>query len=260
MVRARLAIAAAVIGFVVPHAVLVAAAEGAEDKETPLTKAAAAGELETVRTLIAKGADVQARNKKGDTPLHVACEKGHLAVARYLVEHGAPVDGKGYFEKTPLHVAAGEGHVEVAEFLIAKGAKLESKHQNEMTPLMSAAWGGRTKCVELLVAKKADTRAASGPKQLTALHFAVMLAHKDVAVVLIDKGKTPVDITSRFGSTPLHFAAEGRYIPDSIAEMLIAKGADVNARNEGGLTPLKFARGRDKDALVKTLLKHGAKE
>ena len=169
MARAPLAIAAAVIGFVLPHAVLVAAAGGAEDKETPLTNAAA-GELQTVKPLIAQGADVQARNKKGDTPLHVACEKGHLAVARHLVENGAPVGGKGYF------------------------------------------------------------------------------------------GKTPVDIRARFGATLLHFAAEGRYIPDSIAEMLIAKGADVNARNEGGLTPLKFARGRDKDALVKTLLKHGAKE
>jgi len=260
MARARWTAAAILIGFFLSHATLAIAVDDAKAKETPLTKAAAEGDLKTVKALVARGADIKATNKKGDPPLHVASDKGHLAVVRFLIEKGAPVDSKGYFGKTALHLAAGNGHVDVAEFLIAKGAKLESKHNNGLTPLMSAAYEGQTKCIELLIAKKADVKASCGAKSLVALHLTVMMGHKDAAVALIDKGKTPVDIKSRFGSTPLHFAAWCQYIPDSIAEMLIAKGADVNARNEHGYTPLKFAKGRKKNALVKLLLKHGAKE
>ena len=62
--------AAVLISSFLPHTALVVAAEGAKDKETPLTKAAAAGELQTVKTLIAKGADVQAsRSGASMTPM-----------------------------------------------------------------------------------------------------------------------------------------------------------------------------------------------
>jgi len=53
---------------------------------TPLTRAAHAGQLEAVRLLVVRGADL---NRGAVTPLHWAAFRGHLRVAKFLVESGA---------------------------------------------------------------------------------------------------------------------------------------------------------------------------
>lgn len=65
-------------------------------------------------------------------------------------------------------------------------------------------------------------------------------------------GEPPADEES----TPLHFAAEGDFVP--VIAALIEKGADVNARNRFGNTPLMLAAGRLDPKAVKVLLEHGA--
>jgi hypothetical protein len=56
---------------------------------TALDWAARAGDLEVVRYLIARGANVNAADPMGWTPLHLAAREGHLPVVKLLVEHGA---------------------------------------------------------------------------------------------------------------------------------------------------------------------------
>ncbi|UCC99109.1 MAG: ankyrin repeat domain-containing protein, partial [Phycisphaerales bacterium] len=58
--------------------------------------------------------------------------------------------------------------------------------------------------------------------------------------------------------TPLHCAA--RYGHKEVAELLIAKGAGVNARNNEGQTPLDIAVEEGRPEIVELLRKHGAKE
>jgi ankyrin repeat protein len=76
---------------------------------------------------------------------------------------------------------------------------------------------------------------------------------KEIAELLIAEG---ADVNAKAGGafiTPLHEAALGGH--KGIAELLIAKGADVNAKNNDGVTPLNWALGEIADLLRK----HGGK-
>ncbi|MCJ7526241.1 MAG: ankyrin repeat domain-containing protein, partial [Candidatus Aminicenantes bacterium] len=88
---------------------------------------------------------------------------------------------------------------------------------------------------------------------LTPLHFA---PDEKIAALLIAKG---ADINARdLGRyTPLHYAA--RNGNSELVKLLIAKGAYVNARNGLGQTPLRCAEERDNKEMVDLLKKHGAK-
>ena len=68
---------------------------------------------------------------------------------------------------------------------------------------------------------------------------------------------TDVNARDNGGSTPLHQAAINGH--KEIAELLIAKGADVNAKNEDGETPLDWANWRSHAETADLLRKHGAK-
>ncbi|KAG8522383.1 Ankyrin repeat domain-containing protein 49 [Galemys pyrenaicus] len=78
-----------------------------EDAYTPLHRAAYGGHLDTVRELVARGADVRAVTLDGWTPLHSACKWGNTRVASFLLQHGADVNAQTKGLLTPLHLAAG---------------------------------------------------------------------------------------------------------------------------------------------------------
>ena len=85
------------------------------------------------------------------------------------------------------------------------------------------------------------------------MHNAARYGHKEIAELLIDKG-ADVNAKTESGRNPLHSAAmEGH---KEIAELLITKGADVNAKDEDGRTPLDLA---NKTETADLLRKHGGK-
>lgn len=63
--------------------------EGSLNKENVLTAAIDWGDIEAVRSLIVKGADVNAKDKKGKTAMMYAAEKGHIQIVKLLKRHGA---------------------------------------------------------------------------------------------------------------------------------------------------------------------------
>jgi ankyrin repeat protein len=121
-----------------------------------LKDAAFRGDINAVKDLLSKGADVNEKDFLGETALMTAASKGHTGVAKLLIEKGANVNEKGKFGDTALMFAALNGHTEIAKLLVEKGANVNEKTGNGHTALMSAAIGGHIKIAKLLIEKGAD--------------------------------------------------------------------------------------------------------
>jgi ankyrin repeat protein len=116
---------------------------------TPFWRAAQSSDVEAMKVLAARGADVKVVSTGGDTPLHVAAGIGWIgnfnqnapdswmSSVKLLVELGNDlnaIDGKGY---TALHGAASRGDLEMSKYLIEKGAKADiiAKDKNSIADM-----------------------------------------------------------------------------------------------------------------------------
>jgi len=89
-----------------------------------LWEATRKGEIETVKALLAKGADVNAKTRYGATALFFAADRGNVDLLKTLLEHGAEINAKDtFYSATPLSWAAYNNRVEAVKLLIAKGAE-----------------------------------------------------------------------------------------------------------------------------------------
>jgi|ERR1041384_4479731 ankyrin repeat protein len=97
----------------------------------PLALAAFFGHPETVRLLLARGADptLVARNPMKVQALHSAVAARSFEAVKLLVEAGAPVNGKQQEGWAPLHEAVNQNNVELVQYLLAHGA--DPKQQND---------------------------------------------------------------------------------------------------------------------------------
>jgi len=92
-----------------------------------LLQATEAGDIVQMQALLARGAEVNARNAYGWTPLHVAAAGGDPAVITLLLQHGADVHAQSHIGTTPLDNAITRGgRKAVIDLLLAHGARRTS--------------------------------------------------------------------------------------------------------------------------------------
>jgi ankyrin repeat protein len=129
--------------------------EGANDR---LGDGAVWGDVEGVRSALADGASVEARDGDGRWAAMLAAQNGHEFALRLLIEAGAKVDAKDDEGWTALLHAADNGHAGCLRALIALG-RTRVQVVNGWTAPMLAAAAGDEACVRLLMAAGADFRA-----------------------------------------------------------------------------------------------------
>ena len=127
---------------------------------TDLMLAATAGEAETVKSLLAKGAPVNAQDRAGSTALMGAAAGGFDAIVKALLDREAQANTKNKDGATALMFAARNGHEAVAKTLIEHGAEVQAADGTGMTPLHYASKGGHADVVKLLLANGASAEAA----------------------------------------------------------------------------------------------------
>jgi ankyrin repeat protein len=155
---------------------------------TSLHFEARAGHKEAVKLLLAKGANVNARERNGFMLLQVAATKGYKDVVELLLANKAEVNAKNNAGMTPLHWAAEKGHKEVVELLLTNKADVNVRDNtgidmdNGSMTSDSRPWD-----VGDLRHRVATIRYnALGGK--TPLHLAADLGHKDVVELLRQHG------------------------------------------------------------------------
>ena len=247
---------------------------------TPVTTAASYGRAEVMKILLARRVDVNRRGRNARSPL-VAAVSGlgvqtdieqRLEVARILIAAGADVNAREpSSELTPLFYAAGIGttHSEpMIQLLLAHGADVRAVAMQGTPLVVAAAGSGDRTAVRLLLDRGADVNAAD--RGGTALSSAAYGGHLEVVSLLLDRG---ADVNRRvpgsrleWDGLPLAAALVVAPSPDKttmaarreVAEILIARGGDVNARTDRGETLLHRAASEGDLAAINLLISHGA--
>jgi len=251
----------------VATAVMVAVVIGAGD--SPLTKAVKSENLQTVRTLIKQGADVNVKAGDGSTPLLQAVDYGNLEIARALVGAKARVDIANDFGVTPLLHAARTGNAQMVDLLLRAGASPSLAHPEGETPLMAAAGSGSVAAVRALLARGANVNATDKFQTATALMWAAAEGHIEVAGLLLEAGADPnkqaaiTSLTQRKnadhptgGFTALMWAA--RNGSETMVRRLATGGANLNLKNGDGASAMMIAIWNDRFDMAATLAELGA--
>lgn len=122
-----------------------------KEGHTELMCAALEGRTKTVKALLRKGADVNAKDSTGRTALMFAVINLHDETVRVLLEHGADVNLRADDGATPLMLAASCGDPEIVRALLKRGADLNGSFvQTGKTALMLAEEHGYANIAELL--------------------------------------------------------------------------------------------------------------
>jgi ankyrin repeat protein len=229
--------------------------------------------LDTLRLLLEHGAVVNRRGVYNQTPLYIAMERDWFKFARILLDHGANARGENSEGKTPLHLLSeswthGESDaLDLIWLLLEHGAEVNKRDVNNQTPLHLAMGRDWFKLARILLAHGADANVANNIGK-TLLHLlSESLIHDEgdalnLIWLLLERGAVAVmNRRDKNNQTPLHLAMVRDWF--KLARILIDRGADANAENNDGRTPLLIlsdSRVHNGDAidLLCVLLKRGA--
>lgn len=170
--------------------------------------------------------------------LWTAAEYGDEACVRAHIDiRGKHVDAtdQGY---TALHLAAQHDYVSIVRYLLKCGAQVDGGPDSKCTPLHRAAYAGSLASCELLVSAGArlDAVDSSFGDLRTPLHKAAL--HVDVTLLLLDAG-ADIEARDAQGYTPLHSAAQMGN--PQVIQLLLERGADKAAKDRHGRTPAHTA-------------------
>jgi pectate lyase len=234
------------------------------------------GDLEKIEAFIKEGVDINVLDGHGYASLHYAVQNSQKKAIELLLAKGADVNVKDWPGQTPLDIAISQNRKDIVELLISKGADVNARDNNGSTPLHLAT---SKDIAELLVAKGADINTKDNDGK-TALDYAMGKFNLEIVKLLVDKTAevssihiaaaigdlakvkafleegANVNATDVLGDTPLHYAAGNG--DKAIVELLLARGANITAKGRYGATPLHRASGEDNKDIAALLIAKGA--
>jgi ankyrin repeat protein len=187
-----------------------------------LLSAAESGDLNEVRSLLEKGVDVNAKLGSGHTALVLAAIEGHLDIVKALLRAGADPNVKMYSlhagEFSALMSAmdrCNKDWLQITDAMIAAGAEVNPKGGFSRSPLMYAIERHDVVMIKALLTRDADANS-----------------------------KNELDFT------PLMTATTSSTPSIEVVKLLLAAGADANARSTDGQTALSLLDTYSKDKTI----------
>ncbi|MBK9409562.1 MAG: ankyrin repeat domain-containing protein [Gemmatimonadetes bacterium] len=245
----------------------------AGDHTSPLLMATINGQFDLAMVLLGKGAKPTLASDAGTTPLYATInvqwapkslypqptaqlqqETGHLALMEALIKGGADVNAR-----LNKHL-----------WFMSYNFDLLGVNSEGATPFWRAAYGLDIPAMKLLLANGADPKVATkkpaGRLRGDDAPPAEGAAPKDESglppIPVGGPGVFPIHAASGVGYGEGYAANSHRHAPDAwipaVKYLIEAVGADVNARDHNGFTPLHHAAARGDNALIEYLLSKGA--
>lgn len=173
-----------------------------------------------------RSGDVNAINDEGDSLLYVAASKNQLGKISFLLNKGANVNFKNERGASPLNVACDRTALDAIQLLIDGGADVNTRTTRGNTPLSCAASG-------------------KGCTLVKTYAFNTTYDFTNVAEILLDNG-ADVNLLN-----PLLIAARSGNV--KMVQLLLAKGANINATDAEGQNVLQIAEQQGHTNIVKFL-------
>jgi quinoprotein dehydrogenase-associated probable ABC transporter substrate-binding protein len=210
-------------------------ADGA-DITQELSNALIANDLDRVKFLVGKGADVNQPDNQGWTPLISAARQRHDDMIKLLIELGADVNLAKSDGTTPLIAAASRDHVPSIKVLLEHGADIEKPGPQGFRALPLAIADDNYEAAKALIEAGAKVNEPSGAEGLTPLMVAAAQTAPAEGAMFLPSSTRPIDI----------------------AKSLIERGANVNAQSTKDVTALMIAATHNNPPMIGLLMESGA--
>ncbi|KAK4972120.1 hypothetical protein LTR42_006626 [Elasticomyces elasticus] len=220
--------------------------------------------LPVVRLLLENGAQVNRAIQDRDHPnaLYAAARRGHVDVVQLLIEYAANVNAHGGHHGNALNAALTNGHESIAQLLLTREADVHIHGRALSDALTAAAYGGCEAVVRLPLEAGADVNTRKGfkGKRGTPLQAACFSLHSEAMItivhLLLEWGAEINAKAIGEGLSALQGAVRRHATP--VVEMLIERGAYINASDDSEGNALQVAVKEDEEAMVHLLLDRGA--
>ena len=261
-----------------------------ENDAGPLYYACRNGNYSVASILISNGANVNHLSGKlgQDSPLHIASSCGYVSIVRMLLNNGTDPNLEGGLYGTALIAACHAGQIEIVELLFRHNASIESSNYRQLTALNEAILSGKRSIVRLLLRRGVDVNTAGNKKP--AIHVAIENGREDIVRDLIEYGAN-INVSHQKDGTPFHIAVMNghesitqlllqkascgdgaedqrvacnvalRALPhdyEGVARVLLEYGAEINAIDQHGISPLHVVASKGYTNITRLLLSRGA--
>jgi ankyrin repeat protein len=201
-----------------------------------------------VTLLLDRGADVNAAAKSRFNALMVAANHGGTGeVVRILLHRGAKVrpERSKLTVPTAVYLSTGTGEHDITQLLLDQGDDARRIWLrfgvSPYTPLRNAVDMRDAELVRILAKAGGDVNERGNNHGVSLLSLAVLSNAPDVVSALLDLG-ADVNAVDDLGMTPLHYASMSDFGDTRVAHVLLAAGAGRDLRTKEGLTPEQLAR------------------